>query len=169
MGMPCIVYMGKLDVERQRPNVEKMKILGAEVREVESGNCTLKDATNEALRHWINHPKDTHYIIGSVVGPHPYPDLVARLQSVISEEIKHQLMQQVGVEDPDYVIACVGGGSNAIGAFYHFLDDEQVRLVGVEAAGKGLIAVNQRPPLSWESQGSCMAAKHCSCKQRMAR
>jgi tryptophan synthase beta chain len=138
MGMECIVYMGKVDMERQRPNVERMRILGAKVVPALSGSMTLKDATNEALRHWINNPTDTHYIIGSVVGPHPYPDMVARFQSVISDEIKKQLQEEIGNPFPDYVFACVGGGSNAAGAFYHFLDDEHVTLVGVEAAGKGV-------------------------------
>lgn len=138
MGMECIVYMGKLDMERQKPNVERMRILGASVIPATSGNMTLKDATNEALRHWINHPDDTHYIIGSVVGPHPYPDMVARFQSVISKEIREQLLSETGNPYPDHVIACVGGGSNAAGAFYHFLNDEHVNLVGVEAAGKGI-------------------------------
>jgi len=138
MGMECIVYMGQLDMERQRPNVERMRILGAKVVAATSGNMTLKDATNEAMRHWINHPTDTHYIIGSVVGPHPYPDMVARFQSVISDEIKSQLTEEIGNPFPDYVIACVGGGSNAAGAYYHFLDDEHVQLIGVEAAGHGV-------------------------------
>jgi len=138
MGMECIVYMGKLDMDRQRPNVERMRILGTKVVPALSGNMTLKDATNEAMRHWINHPTDTHYIIGSVVGPHPYPDMVTRFQSVISEEIKNQLQQEIGNPYPDYVMACVGGGSNAAGAFYHFLNDEHVQLIGVEAAGKGV-------------------------------
>jgi tryptophan synthase beta chain len=138
MGMECIVYMGKLDMERQRPNVERMRILGTKVVPALSGNMTLKDATNEAMRHWINHPIDTHYIIGSVVGPHPYPDMVARFQSIISEEIKRQLQAEIGNPYPDYVLACVGGGSNAAGAFYHFLSDEHVNLVGVEAGGKGV-------------------------------
>ncbi|HNP97233.1 MAG TPA: tryptophan synthase subunit beta [Cyclobacteriaceae bacterium] len=138
MGLECVVYMGKLDMDRQRPNVERMKILGAKVIPAESGNMTLKDATNEAMRHWINHPDDTHYIIGSVVGPHPYPDMVARFQSVISEEIKNQLTSEIGNPYPDYVIACVGGGSNAAGAFYHYVADEHVNLIGVEAAGKGV-------------------------------
>lgn len=138
MGMECIVYMGKHDMERQRPNVERMRILGTEVVPALSGSMTLKDATNEAMRHWINHPTDTHYIIGSVVGPHPYPDMVARFQSVISEEIRHQLNVEIGNPFPDYVIACVGGGSNAAGAFYHFLDDEHIQLIGVEAGGKGV-------------------------------
>ena len=138
MGMECVVYMGKVDMERQRPNVERMRILGATVVPALSGSMTLKDATNEAMRHWINHPTETHYIIGSVVGPHPYPDMVSRFQSVISEEIKVQLTAEVGNPYPDYVFACVGGGSNAAGAFYHFLDEDHVNLVAVEAAGKGL-------------------------------
>lgn len=138
MGMECIVYMGKVDMERQRPNVERMRILGATVVPALSGNMTLKDATNEAMRHWINHPSDTHYIIGSVVGPHPYPDMVARFQSVISKEIRIQLQEEIGNPYPDYVFACVGGGSNAAGAFYYFLEDEHVQLIGVEAAGKGV-------------------------------
>ena len=138
MGMECIVYMGKLDMERQRPNVERMRILGCKVVPALSGNMTLKDATNEAMRHWINHPGNTHYIIGSVVGPHPYPDMVTRFQSVISEEIRNQLIEMEGNPFPDYVIACVGGGSNAAGAFYHYLDAEHVNLIGVEAAGKGV-------------------------------
>ena len=138
MNMECIVYMGKHDMERQKPNVERMRILGTKVVPALSGSMTLKDATNEAMRHWINHPTDTHYVIGSVVGPHPYPDMVTRFQSVISEEMKKQLQLEIGNPYPDYVIACVGGGSNAAGAFYHFLDDEQVSLIGVEAAGKGV-------------------------------
>ena len=138
MGLECIVYMGEIDIERQAPNVARMKMLGAEVRPAMSGSKTLKDATNEAMRHWINNPVDTHYIIGSVVGPHPYPDMVARFQSVISEEIKWQLLEKTGKETPDYVIACVGGGSNAAGAFYHFLDDLETRLIAVEAGGHGV-------------------------------
>lgn len=138
MGMECVVYMGKVDMDRQRPNVERMRILGATVVPALSGNMTLKDATNEAMRHWINNPTDTHYIIGSVVGPHPYPDMVARFQSVISEEIQKQLEAATGNPDPDYIVACVGGGSNAAGAFYHYLDKTNVRLVGVEAAGHGI-------------------------------
>ncbi|MGB6037495.1 MAG: tryptophan synthase subunit beta [Cryomorphaceae bacterium] len=133
-GLECIVYMGEKDIARQAPNVARMKMLGAEVRPALSGSRTLKDATNEAIRDWINNPVDTHYIIGSVVGPHPYPDLVARLQAVISEEIKEQLEG-----DPTHVLACVGGGSNAIGAFYHYLQDERVQLIGVEAAGHGIV------------------------------
>lgn len=137
MGVECIVYMGEIDMARQRPNVERMRILGAEVRAAKSGSRTLKDATNEAMRHWINNPTDTHYIIGSVVGPHPYPEMVARFQSVISAEIKVQLNEKLGRENPDYVIACVGGGSNAAGAFYHYYDEADVKLIAVEAAGKG--------------------------------
>lgn len=138
MGMECIVYMGQVDMDRQRPNVERMRILGAKVIPAVSGNMTLKDATNEAMRHWINNPTDTHYIIGSVVGPHPYPDMVTRFQSVISQEMKNQLQAEVGNPFPDYVFACVGGGSNAAGAFVNFLEDEHVNLIGVEAAGKGV-------------------------------
>ncbi len=138
MKMPCTVYMGKTDVERQRVNVEKMKMLGAEVVPVTSGNMTLKDATSEAIRDWCCHPADTYYAIGSTVGPHPYPDLVARLQSVISEEIRKQLSEQEGREQPDYLIACVGGGSNAAGTIYHYVDDERVRIVFAEAGGAGV-------------------------------
>jgi len=133
MGMQCIVYMGAKDVERQAPNVARMRMLGADVRAVHSGSKTLKDATNEAIRDWINEPLNTHYIIGSVVGPHPYPDIVARLQSIISKEIK----EQIG-DAPTHLLACVGGGSNAIGAFYHYIEDPSVQLIGIEAAGKGL-------------------------------
>ncbi len=138
MGLQCIVYMGEVDIERQAPNVARMKMLGAEVRPATSGSKTLKDATNEAIRDWISNPVDTYYIIGSVVGPHPYPDMVARFQSVISEEIKTQLLEKENRENPDYVVACVGGGSNAAGAFYHFLDNDNVKLIAVEAAGKGV-------------------------------
>lgn len=138
MGLECIVYMGEVDIKRQAPNVARMKMLGAEIRPATSGSKTLKDATNEAIRDWINNPIDTYYIIGSAVGPHPYPDMVARFQAVISEEIKSQLLEKEGVENPDYVIACVGGGSNAAGAFYHFLEEEDVKLIAVEAAGKGV-------------------------------
>jgi tryptophan synthase beta chain len=137
-GIECIVYMGEKDIERQAPNVARMKMLGATVIPATSGSKTLKDATNEAIRDWINHPNDTHYIIGSVVGPHPYPDMVSRFQSVISEEIRWQLLEKTGKETPDYVIACVGGGSNAAGAFYHFLEEPSVQLVAVEAAGEGI-------------------------------
>lgn len=138
MGMECTVYMGSLDIERQKPNVERMKILGAKVVPATSGSQTLKDATNEAMRQWINNPVDTHYIIGSVVGPHPYPEMVARFQSVISEEIKWQLMEKEGREYPDAVIACVGGGSNAAGAYYHYYNTPEVRLIAAEAAGLGI-------------------------------
>lgn len=138
MGMECVVYMGKTDVERQHVNVERMKMLGARVEAVTSGNMTLKDATNEAIRDWCCHPADTYYVIGSTVGPHPYPDMVARLQSVISEEIKKQLTEQEGRDYPDYLMACVGGGSNAAGTIYHYLDDERVKIVLAEAGGKGI-------------------------------
>lgn len=138
MNMQCIVYMGKTDVERQHVNVEKMKMLGAEVRPVTAGNMTLKDATDEAIRDWCLHPEDTYYVIGSTVGPHPYPDMVARLQSVISEEIKKQLKEQEGREHPDFLIACIGGGSNAAGSIYHYIDDERIQIVLAEAGGKGI-------------------------------
>jgi tryptophan synthase beta chain len=138
MGMECIVYMGAIDIERQAPNVARMRMLGATVVAAQSGSKTLKDATNEAMRHWINNPVDTHYIIGSVVGPHPYPDMVARFQSVISEEMRSQLQEKEGRDYPDYVIACVGGGSNAAGAFYHFLDEPRTQLIAAEAAGQGV-------------------------------
>ncbi len=138
MGLECIVYMGSVDIERQAPNVARMRMLGATVMPAESGSKTLKDATNEAIRDWINNAETTHYIIGSAIGPHPYPDMVTRLQSVVSAEIKIQLSEKTGKEYPDYVVACVGGGSNAAGAFYHFLDDERVQLVLAEAAGKGI-------------------------------
>ena len=138
MNMQCIIYMGKTDVERQHVNVEKMKMLGAEVRPVTSGNMTLKDATNEAIRDWCCHPADTYYVIGSTVGPHPYPDMVARLQSVISEEIRKQLKEHEGREYPDYLMACVGGGSNAAGTIFNYIDDERVQIVLAEAGGKGI-------------------------------
>ena len=138
MGLECVVYMGAIDIQRQAPNVARMKMMGATVVAAESGSRTLKDATNEAMRDWINNPVDTHYIIGSVVGPHPYPDMVARFQSIISEETKKQLLEQTGKENPDIVMACVGGGSNAAGMFYHFLDEKEVRIIAVEAAGHGV-------------------------------
>ena len=138
MNMECIVYMGKTDVERQHINVEKMRMLGAKVVPVTSGNMTLKDATNEAIRDWCCHPADTHYIIGSTVGPHPYPDMVARLQAVISEEIRKQLLEHEGRECPDYLIACVGGGSNAAGTIYHYVDNPDVQIILAEAGGKGV-------------------------------
>ena len=137
-GLECVVYMGEVDIERQAPNVARMKMMGAKVVPARSGSRTLKDATNEAMRDWINNPVDTHYIIGSVVGPHPYPDMVARFQSIISEETKIQLLEKTGSENPDIVMACVGGGSNAMGMFYHYLDNEDVRLIAVEAAGLGV-------------------------------
>lgn len=138
MGMECIVYMGEVDIERQKPNVFRMKMLGAEVRPATSGSKTLKDATNEAIRDWITNPVETHYIIGSVVGPHPFPDMVARFQSIISEEMLVQMVEKEGRNYPDRIIACVGGGSNAAGAYFHYLDDERVKLVAVEAAGEGI-------------------------------
>ena len=138
MGIQCIVYMGEVDIKRQAPNVARMKMLGAEVRPATSGSKTLKDATNEAIRDWINNPEDTHYIIGSVVGPHPYPDMVARFQSVISEEVQWQLKEKTGRDHPDIIMACVGGGSNAAGIYYQYLDRPEVRLVAVEAAGLGI-------------------------------
>lgn len=140
MDMECIVYMGATDIARQRPNVEKMEMLGAKVMPVESGNMTLKDATNEAIRDWCCNPRDTYYIIGSTVGPHPYPDMVARFQSVISQEIRKQLLEKEGREEPDCIIACVGGGSNAAGAFYHFINSPSVRLIAAEAGGEGILS-----------------------------
>ena len=137
-GIKCVIYMGEVDIARQAPNVARMKMLGADVKPATSGSKTLKDATNEAIRDWINNPNDTHYIIGSAVGPHPYPDMVSRFQSVISEEIKFQLKTEEGCDSPDYIVACVGGGSNAAGAFYNFLDDGSVGIIAVEAAGKGV-------------------------------
>ena len=138
LGMECVVYMGKTDVERQYVNVQRMKMLGAKVVPVTCGNMTLKDATNEAIRDWCCHPADTYYIIGSTVGPHPYPDMVARLQSVISKEIRRQLAEHEGRDYPDYLIACIGGGSNAAGTVYHYIDDERVKIVLAEAGGKGI-------------------------------
>ena len=138
MGIQCIVYMGAVDIQRQAPNVARMKMLGAEVRPAQSGSKTLKDATNEAIRDWINNPVDTHYIIGSVVGPHPYPDMVARFQAVISAEVQNQLESLEGRNYPDHVVACVGGGSNAAGIYYHYLEDKRVNIIAVEAAGKGI-------------------------------
>jgi len=159
MGMQCVVYMGEIDVQRQAPNVARMKMLGATVVPVSSGSKTLKDATNEAIRDWINNAEDTYYLIGSVVGPHPYPDMVARFQSVISKEIKSQLKALLGKENPDYVVACVGGGSNAAGAFYHFLENEDVKLIGVEAAGKGIHSGHTAATLSVGSAGITHGSK----------
>ena len=138
MGIDCVIYMGEVDIKRQAPNVARMKMLGAQVREAKSGSKTLKDATNEAMRDWINNPIDTHYIIGSVVGPHPYPDMVTRLQAVISKEVKTQLLEKEGRDYPDYLIACVGGGSNAAGLYYNYLNNEKVKIIAVEAGGKGI-------------------------------
>jgi tryptophan synthase, beta chain (EC 4.2.1.20) len=138
LGLECIIYMGEIDIARQAPNVARMKMLGAKVVPAKSGSKTLKDAVNEALRDWINNPVTTHYIIGSVVGPHPFPDLVARFQSVISKEIREQLSEKIGRKNPDYVIACVGGGSNAAGTFYHFVNEENVKLIAAEAGGFGI-------------------------------
>lgn len=138
LGLDCMIYMGEIDIERQKPNVDRMLMLGAKIKPATSGSKTLKDATNEAIRAWINDPVDTHYVIGSVVGPHPYPDLVAQFQSIISHEIKIQLKEQTGDENPDYVLACLGGGSNAIGAFYHFIDNGRTKLIAIEAGGEGV-------------------------------
>lgn len=159
MGLECIVYMGEEDVKRQAPNVSRMHMLGAKVVSVMSGSKTLKDATNEAIRDWINNAENTHYIIGSVVGPHPYPDMVAKFQSVISKEIKAQLQNSIGKENPDYIIACVGGGSNAAGAFYHFLENEEVKLIGVEASGKGIDSGHTAATLTIGSPGIIHGSK----------
>ena len=158
-GMECTVHMGETDVNRQMPNVLRMRMLGAKVIPAMSGNRTLKDAGNEAFRDWINNPKDTHYLLGSVVGPHPYPDIVARFQSIISEEIRWQLLERTGKELPDYVIACVGGGSNAMGAFYHFLNDESVRLIAVEAAGLGVDSGKTAASIAKGTEGVIQGAK----------
>lgn len=159
LGMECHVYMGEVDIERQAPNVARMRMLGAEVVPAKSGNRTLKDATNEALRDWISNPEDTFYVIGSTVGPFPYPDLVARLQSIISEEMRWQLKEQTGNELPDYVIACIGGGSNAAGSFYHFVNDEKVKLVAVEAAGHGLDSGDTAASIARGSEGIIHGAR----------
>ena len=159
LGMECHVYMGEVDIERQAPNVARMRMLGAEVVPAKSGNKTLKDATNEALRDWISNPENTFYVIGSTVGPFPYPDLVARLQSIISEEMRWQLKEQTGRELPDYVIACIGGGSNAAGSFYHFVNDEQVKLVAVEAAGHGLDSGDTAASIARGSEGIIHGAR----------
>ena len=159
MNIECVVYMGEVDIKRQAPNVARMKLLGAKVVPATCGSKTLKDATNEAIRDWINNSHDTHYIIGSVVGPHPYPDMVARFQSVISEEIKKQLKDKTGKENPDAVIACVGGGSNAAGAFYHFLDEQYVRLIGAEASGQGIDTGHTAATLAIGAPGVIHACK----------
>lgn len=153
MGLRCTVFMGSRDIQRQQPNVLRMKILGATVVPVYSGSQTLKDATNEAIRFWINNAQETHYLIGSTIGPHPYPDMVARFQSVISKEIQYQLKEKEGVESPDYIVACVGGGSNAAGAFYHFIENPKVNLIGVEAAGKGIDTKMTAATISTGSEG----------------
>ena len=159
MDMECVVYMGKTDVERQHMNVQKMQMLGATVVPVTSGNMTLKDATNEAIRDWCCHPADTYYIIGSTVGPHPYPDMVARLQSIISQEIKQQLMEKEGRDYPDYLIACVGGGSNAAGTVYHYLDDTRVRIVLAEAGGMGVDSGRTAATISLGKEGIIHGAR----------
>ncbi|MDR0835885.1 MAG: tryptophan synthase subunit beta [Tannerella sp.] len=159
MDIPCVVYMGKTDVERQQPNVKKMQMLGATVVPVLSGNMTLKDATNEAIRDWCCHPSDTFYIIGSTVGPHPYPDMVARLQSVISEEIKWQLQEKEGRNYPDYLMACVGGGSNAAGTVYHYLDDERVKIVLAEAGGEGILSGKSAATIQLGKEGIIHGAR----------
>jgi len=152
-GLRCTVFMGAKDIQRQQPNVLRMKMLGAEVIAATSGSQTLKDATNEAIRYWINHSDETHYVIGSTIGPHPYPDMVARFQSVISSEIREQLLVKEGRESPNYVIACVGGGSNAAGAFYHFVSDSRVKLLGAEAAGEGIDTGRTAATLTIGSEG----------------
>jgi len=159
LGLSCVVFMGETDIKRQAPNVARMKMLGASIIPSLSGTKTLKDATNDAIRYWINHAHDTHYIIGSVVGPHPYPDMVAKFQSVISKEIKSQLLKHTGEAEPDYVIACVGGGSNAAGAFYHFLKSKKTKLVGAEAAGKGIHSHETAATLSIGSVGIIHGSK----------
>lgn len=159
MNMPCTVYMGLTDIVRQMSNVRKMKLLGAEVMPVESGNCTLKDAVNEAFRDWVSHPQETFYLIGSAVGPHPYPDIVARLQSVISAEIKEQLLAKEGRDHADYLVACLGGGSNAAGTFYHYLDDERVRLIVAEAGGLGVSSGKTAATIALGSEGILHGAR----------
>ena len=159
MNLPCVVYMGKTDVERQQPNVKKMQMLGATVIPVLSGNMTLKDATNEAIRDWCSHPSNTYYVIGSTVGPHPYPNMVARLQSVISEEIKWQLAEKIGRDYPDYLIACVGGGSNAAGTIYHYLNDDRVRFVFAEAGGEGILSGKSAATIHLGSEGIIHGAR----------
>lgn len=159
MHMDCTIYMGAVDIQRQSANVEKMKLLGAKVIPVTSGSQTLKDATNEAIRQWINNPVEVHYIIGSVVGPHPYPDMVARFQSVISEEIKFQLKDKTGKENPDYILACMGGGSNAMGAFYHFIGDQKTKLIAVEAGGEGINSGKTAASIALGSKGIIHGSK----------
>ena len=161
MGIQCIVYMGAVDIQRQAPNVARMKMLGAEVRPAQSGSKTLKDATNEAIRDWINNPVDTHYIIGSVVGPHPYPDMVARFQAVISAEVQNQLESLEGRTYPDHVVACVGGGSNAAGIYYHYLEDKRVNIIAVEAAGKGIDTGESAATSALGKEGIIHGSKPC--------
>jgi len=158
-NMECVVYMGEEDVRRQAPNVARIKMLGARVVPVSSGNKTLKDATNEALRDWIFNPTDTHYIIGSVVGPHPYPDMVTRFQAIISEEMKKQLMEQTGNSEPDYILSCIGGGSNAAGAFYHYLNNEKVKLIAAEGAGHGVDTMEHAASINKGQVGILHASK----------
>jgi tryptophan synthase beta chain len=169
MNMDCVVYMGKTDVERQHPNVQRMEMLGAKVVPVTSGNMTLKDATNEAIRDWCCHPEDTYYIIGSTVGPHPYPDMVARLQSVISAEIKEQLKEKEGRDYPDYLMACVGGGSNAAGTIYHYLDDERVKIVLAEAGGQGIFSGKSAATIHLGKKALSTAHALWSCRMKMDR
>jgi tryptophan synthase beta chain len=159
MGMECTIFMGEVDIARQKQNVDRMLLLGAKVVPVLSGSRTLKDATNEAIREWINNPVDTHYIIGSVVGPHPYPDMVAKFQSIISEEIKYQLKEKTGCADPDYVVACIGGGSNAIGAFYHFIENDKTKLIAVEAGGLGIHSGKTAATIAVGSKGIIHGSK----------
>lgn len=159
MGIECVIYMGAVDIKRQAPNVSRMKMLGAKVVPANSGSKTLKDATNEAIRDWISNPENTHYIIGSVVGPHPYPDLVARFQAIISKETKAQLLEKEGRENPDYVIACVGGGSNAAGLYYHYLDQEEVQVIAVEAAGKGILTTESAATTALGKEGIIHGSK----------
>lgn len=159
LGMECTIYMGAVDVERQRPNVERMKMLGASVVAVTSGGSTLQDAVNEALASWVERRNDTFYLIGSAVGPHPFPEMVAFFQSVISEELLRQVPEQTGKELPDYVIACVGGGSNASGAFYHFIDKPSVKLVAVEAAGRGIDTLQHAATMTLGTEGVLHGAR----------
>ena len=159
LGLECVIYMGKIDINRQQPNVQIMKLLGAKIIASTSGSQTLKDATNDAIRDWINNPTDTHYIIGSVVGPHPYPDLVARFQAVISEELRWQLEAQTSSQEPDYILACVGGGSNAAGCFYHFANSKKTKLIGLEAAGKGIETSESAATIALGTEGILHASR----------
>ena len=159
LDLECVIYMGKIDIARQQPNVQRMKLLGAKIVESISGSQTLKDATNDAMRDWVNNPTDTHYIIGSVVGPHPYPDLVSRFQAVISAELRLQLKEQTGSEEPDYILACVGGGSNAAGSFYHFANSQKTKLIGLEAAGKGIETGSTAATMALGTEGVLHASR----------